>query len=355
MDRTQYHFSPGAHEGRNVIWISFEKNDALIQALKESFPSAKWSRTNKAWYLPDLPSIRKTLSLKEKEWGTQLKEQIAPVNQKALTDFINFLLLKAYSKNTVRTYTTEFGHLLRLLGEVPVDSLSEARLKDYFLYCLQKEQIKENHLKSRINAIKFYFEQVRHREKMFIDIPRPKTPPLLPKMLSKSEVKRIFEVIENPKHRLMLQLCYGMGLRVSEIVNLKVEHINSKSMLVLIANAKGKKDRYIPLPESILTLLRSYYHAYRPKEYLFEGQFGGMYSIRSVQQVFMDAKRRAKINKSIGIHGLRHSYATHLIESGADIRLLQELLGHNSIKTTQIYTHITDISKTRIKSPLDDL
>ena len=153
----------------------------------------------------------------------------------------------------------------------------------------------------------------------------------------------------------MLQLSYGMGLRVSEIVQLKIKHIDSNSMLVLIAGGKGKKDRYTNLPESILTLLRTYYKAYKPKIYLFEGQYGGAYTTRSVQLVFKQAMQKAKIKKQIGVHGLRHSYATHLIERGADIRFIQELLGHNSIKTTQIYTHITDVSKAKIKSPLDSL
>src|SRR5690606_11522808 len=207
--------------------------------------------------------------------------------------------------------------------------------------CIKKEEIKENHLNSRINAVKFYFEQVLHKPKMFFDIPRPKKPKLLPKMLTKSEIKRIFAKTENTKHLLMLQLSYGMGLRVSEIVNLKIEHINIESRLVLIAGAKGKKDRYTNLPESVIDLLRDYYREYRPKEYLFEGQYGGAYTARSVQSVFKQAMQRANINKPIGIHGPRHRYATHLIESGADIRFLQELLGHNSLQTTQIYTHIT--------------
>lgn len=139
---------------------------------------------------------------------------------------------------------------------------------------------------------------------MFFEVPRPKTPKLLPKMLSQAEIKKIFETTQNPKHLLMLQLCYGMGLRVSEIVNLKIQHINSGNMLVLIAGAKGKKDRYTNLPESVLELLMNYYKAYRPKDYLFEGQYGGAYTARSVQSVFKQAMRRANINKNIGVHGL---------------------------------------------------
>ncbi|WP_152669335.1 tyrosine-type recombinase/integrase, partial [Chryseobacterium koreense] len=252
------------------------------------------------WYLPDLPSVRSALQINHREIGTDLLVNIAPVNQEAFVKYINQLYLKAYSNNTIRTYTAEFAHLLRTLNRYSVNELSQERLKDYFLYCVKKENIKENHLNSRINAIKFYFEKVLHREKMFFDIPRPKTPKLLPKifdiprpktpkllpkMLTKTEIKKIFEQTENAKHLLMLQLSYGMGLRVSEIVNLKISHINSEDMLVLIAGAKGKKDRYTNLPHAVLELLRSYYKEYKPKEYLFEGQYGHAYSVRSVQQV----------------------------------------------------------------------
>ena len=146
-----------------------------------------------------------------------------------------------------------------------------------------------------------------------------------------------------------------MGLRVSEIVNLKITDIDSKRMQVLVRQGKGKKDRYVNLPESILKELRAYYVAYKPKEFLFEGRYGDQYSIRSVQAVFKNAMKKARINKKVGIHSLRHSYATHLIEQGTDIRFVQELLGHKDIKTTMIYTSLTDQTKRKIKSPLDNL
>jgi len=153
----------------------------------------------------------------------------------------------------------------------------------------------------------------------------------------------------------MLKLCYGMGLRVSEIVNLKIVHIDSGRMVVHIEAAKGKVDRYVALPASVLEELRNYYRAYRPKVYLFEGQYGGQYSIRSVQAVFKNAMRRAKINKSVGIHGLRHSYATHLLECGTDLSFIQKLLGHKDIKTTEIYAKVSNRQLGSVKSPLDDL
>jgi site-specific recombinase XerD len=146
-----------------------------------------------------------------------------------------------------------------------------------------------------------------------------------------------------------------MGLRVSEVVKLKIVDIDSGRMLVHIEAAKGKVDRYVTLPSTILDDLRSYYRAYRPKIYLFEGQFGGQYAIRRVQSVFKNAMRRAKINKSVGIHGLRHSYATHLLECGTDMFFIQKLLGHKNIKTTETYAKVSNRQLGRIKSPLDDL
>jgi site-specific recombinase XerD len=153
----------------------------------------------------------------------------------------------------------------------------------------------------------------------------------------------------------MLQLCYGMGLRVSELVLLKIKNIDSKNMQVLVQGAKGKKDRYVQLPHSIVTELREYYKEYKPKEFLFEGQYGGAYSARSAQAVFKQAMQRARINKTVGIHGLRHSYATHLLEMGVDTAFIQKLLGHNNIKTTLIYTHVSNPALRKIKSPLDQL
>ncbi len=216
-------------------------------------------------------------------------------------------------------------------------------------------KLSEATIHSRVNALKFYYEKVLGKQKLFLNIPRPRKAKLLPKSLSTSEIKRMLNTISNKKHKLLLKMCYGMGLRVSELVNIKITDIDSDRMQVLVRRGKGKKDRYAILPDSILEELREYYREYKPTEYLFEGQKGSQYSKRSVQQVFKNAMRKAKINKDIGIHSLRHSYATHLIEQGTDIRFVQDLLGHTSIKTTMIYTHLSDARKRKIKSPLDNL
>lgn len=273
----------------------------------------------------------------------------------AFQRFQELIKLKGYSRHTLRTYSIAFAQLLYSLKSYPVNDLTPERLRSYFLYCHQKLELSESEIHGRINSIKFYFEQVLHRDKMFFDIPRPKKRLLLSKMLNRKEVQKVLEAKENKKHKLMLKLCYGMGLRVSEVAGLKISDIDSVSMLVRIEQAKGKKDRAVGLPQTILEELRAYYKEYRPKVYLFEEQSGGQYSVRSVQSVFKSAMRKAGINKRIGIHGLRHSYATHLLETGTDIRIIQELLGHENLKTTEIYTHVSTPAKAKVKSPLDSL
>ena len=355
MDFSNYTFIIGKHKQKDVIWVQFPYNQDLQRQLRERFPSVSYSGSNKCWYLADLPTIRNHLQIKPRAIGSKLLKRIHQVNQQAFIAYRNQLQLKSYSQNTQRIYLAEFAELLQLLGSYPVQNLTPKRLKDYFLYCVKALKLKERKLNGKINAIKFYFEQVLHRPKMFFDIPRPKQLTKLPKLLSKREIKAILDGTTNFKHKIAIKLCYGMGLRVSEVVNIKLYHIDSTRMLVHIEGAKGKKDRYVPLPETTLGELRTYYRVYKPKEYLLEGRYGGMYSKGSLQAVFKKAMQKAGIHKKIGIHGLRHSYATHLLESGADLRFIQELLGHNSVKTTQIYTKVTNRSMSKIKSPLDTL
>jgi len=352
-----YRISIGEHRNKKVIFVHFDYSPSILKNFREKFPSAKWSASKKCWYLPDIDAVRCQIGLSPKtELGKTALTQIHPVNLSALKRMHELLLLKAYSPNTIKTYCTEFSQLLYLLKDTSVDTLTPERLRSYLLYCVTKLKLSENIIHSRMNAIKFYFDQVLQRDKFFFEeIPRPKKKSSLPKVFSKSDIAKIFAQVNNPKHLLMLKLCYGMGLRVSEIVNLKIANIDSGRMLVHIESAKGKKDRYVTLPSSILDDLRNYYLTYRPKIYLFEGQYGGQYSIRSVQMIFKNAMKKAKINKTVGIHGLRHSYATHLLECGTDMSFIQKLLGHNDIKTTAIYAKVSNRQIGNVKSPLDDM
>lgn len=354
FDPEKYQITLGTHRKLNVIWLQFPYNVELISALRSN-TNAKWSASQNAWYLPDNHHYRKLCNLETACVGKNVLAKISTINMPEFLKFQNMLVLKGYSANTSRTYSIEFAQLLYLLKNFPVQNLSSEKLQSYFLYCHKELKLSESGIHSRINAIKFYFEKVLHQKKIFFDIPRPKKPLQLPKSLNTEDIKKLFEVTTNIKHRLILQLCYGMGLRVSEIVNLKIGDIDSKTMRVLIQRAKGKKDRYVNLPKTVLENLRFYYQKYHPKTYLFEGQYGGQFSIRSIQMVFKEAMKKANINKQIGIHGLRHSYATHLLEYGTDISHIQKLLGHNDIKTTLIYAHVSDNNTAKIKSPLDFL
>ena len=165
----------------------------------------------------------------------------------------------------------------------------------------------------------------------------------------------MLDTITNLKHLCIVKLLYGAGLRLSEVLNLQLEDIDSRNLLINIRNSKGRKDRSVMLSDRLLTDLRNYFKEYEPKEYLFEGQKNAKYSSTSVQNIVKNAAKRAGIKKTVTPHILRHSFATHLVENGTDIRYVQELLGHNSIKTTELYTHITDVGKSKIKSPLDQL
>jgi integrase/recombinase XerD len=341
------------HKGSKRIAVYFEKNAELIARIKQ-IEGARWSQSLVAWHLPDTVEnrIRFKIALTE---GKSVLSQIQDHNQLVLKRFIEEIQLKGYSSSTLKTYRNEFGVFLNFLKEIPAANCTVEDVRNYILYCINELQLSEATVHSRINAIKFYYEQVLKQERFLLEIPRPKKPLKLPKVIAPADIKKLFEATPNLKHNTMLKLCYGLGLRVSEIVNLKITDIDSASMQVFIERAKGKKDRYANLPESILGQLRTYFVEYKPKLYLFEGQYGGQYSSRSAQQVFRNALQKAKINKTVGIHSLRHSFATHLLEQGTDIRFIQELLGHNDIKTTLIYTEVSDKSIRKIISPLDNL
>ena len=354
FDKNLFQTKVDVYKEKKIIWITFTKDYALINMLK-SATKPTWSQSQKSWYVTDNNFNRELFGLNKKIVGKEVLLKIDPINLDAFQKLQDQLILKGFSPNTIRVYAIEFAQLLYVLKSNFVNELSPERLQSYFLYCHKELQLSENHIHSRMNAVKFYFEKVLHKDKMFFDIPRPKKPLLLPKALNTTEILKLINAAENPKHKLILQLCYGMGLRVSEIVNIKMEHIDSKTMKVLIERGKGKKDRYVNLPHSILNDLRIYYKSFLPKDYLFEGQYGGKYAIRSAQSVFKTAMNKAGITKKVGIHSLRHSYATHLLEFGTDITLIQKLLGHNDIKTTLQYTHVADKTIANVRSPLDKL
>jgi site-specific recombinase XerD len=349
-------YIPTTHHGKEVIFIHFEYDATLMEQVKK-LGGVKWSLSPKARYVLDSSQYRKKFGLPPKSpIGKEALLHIQPINHPALQLYVETLQLKGYSLNTINTYRNEFAQLLCILKDKAVNELDANRLRSYFLYCTNTLKLSENTLHSRINAVKFYFEQVLKREKFFFEIPRPKKPLTLPNVLAISQVEKLFAQLENLKHKTMLFLAYSAGLRVSEVTNLKIKDIHSARMVINIRGAKGKKDRTVALSAGILDLLRKYHLAYKPTDWLFEGQYKGeAYSTRSLQQIFHRAKTADRIAQDVTFHSLRHSYATHLHESGTDIKLIQELLGHNDLKTTLRYTHVSNRTLENIKSPFDNL
>jgi site-specific recombinase XerD len=351
---SNYKFSCSNHKGKSVIFIDFPKNEILKQDLKATL-KIYWSSSQKKWYCLDMPQYRRLLNIAIPTLDEIIPDDIADINMPKYEAMAKRLILKGYSPHTQRNYLQEFHQFLIHIKGHDADTFDRERLASYILYCIKTLRLKESTIFNRIHALRYYYEEVLDLTDYMLKFPKPKASHTLPKVLSKKDLAKMFEKTENIKHRLILLLVYGMGLRVSEIVGLKIEDIDSGRMMVHLRQAKGKKDRYVPLPQSVLELLREYYITYKPKEYLFEGMTGGQYTIRSAQSVFKQAMNRAGINKKVGIHGLRHSYATHLLEAGIDISFIQKLLGHKDIRTTLQYTKISDKSIGRIASPLDEI
>jgi integrase/recombinase XerD len=363
MPKTNIEYIPITHRGQQRILVKFTFNKTLLQRLQQ-VAKPLWSATHKCWHVEDTEQIR-TLFKINVPANTQAAEpaqapqpEPAKINQHVLANLEQQLILKAYSKNTIRTYLAETRVFLQQLGNHAADSISYEKLRSYFAYCHTTLKLKENTIHSRLNALKFYYEQVLKKEKFFWEIPRPKKPLILPKLLNETEIRRLFNALENKKHKAMLFTIYSAGLRVSELVNLKLAHIDSGSMQILVERAKGKKDRYVNLSPLLLDILREYIKQYspKPKKYLFESQqTQQQYPARTVQQIFSNAKQKAGILKEVGVHSLRHSFATHLLDKGTDIRYIKELLGHFDIKTTERYLHVSKQKIINIISPFDDI
>ena len=300
--------------------------------------------------------VKALTNLKSSVTATTLQSNsVNEINLMELKKTVDTLKLKAYSVNTIELYKSELLQLMRILQDRLIYELKENHIKSYLLWLLQNKRTSESKVQTTLNALKFYFEQVLGNPKLFFAIPRPKKPIQLPTVYSGKEVKQIITSVDNIKHKTILMLGYAAGLRVSEIVNLKIKDIDSYRMVVLVRRAKGKKDRMVMLSEKLLQQLRGYYLHYKPKNYLFEGQSSEKYNTRSAQAIFKTAKLETGIDRKGGIHGLRHIFATHLLMQGTDLLIIQELLGHNSIKTTIRYTHVSTKHISQISSPLDKL
>lgn len=354
------------HKGRKVVLLKFAYHDYIISKLK-SEGKARWSAGKKCWYYFEedfnLQAFTKMLPEGTK---TDLKNFEAPKTSEKnhedssilgyIKQFINWMEHKRYSESTIKTYSEVLKVFLQHFSGRDLKTINNDDVVKYVHQNIVKKGLSFSYQNQLVNALKLFFREVVKSEIVIDKLQRPRREHKLPNVLSKEEIKAIIEAPTNTKHRTMLSLIYACGLRRSEILNIKPRDIDSKRHLLIIRNAKGRKDRVVPISDKLINMLREYYKMYKPKTWLFEGQKAGeKYSEESLAQVLKKALYLCKISKPVTLHWLRHSYATHLLESGTDLRYIQELLGHKSSRTTEIYTHVTQRSLQQIRSPFDDL
>ncbi|HEX6226957.1 MAG TPA: site-specific tyrosine recombinase/integron integrase [Chryseolinea sp.] len=360
--------------GEKKIGMQFYASK-IVHALIKTLDSPKWSSDLNMVYIANTPenlySIFKTF--KGTAWincryfckNKPASKHSQPVDLSSLKvktakeascpqEYIDLLETKRYSLNTAKTYTAHFSEFIRYFKGEPLNEINEIDIKKYMLGIV-KQGKSLSYQNQVINAIKFYYEQVLDMPQRFYEIERPRKEQKLPSVLSEEEISRIFSVTTNLKHKAILATIYACGLRLSELLNLRISDIQSDRHMLLIRNAKGNKDRQTVLSESTLALLRKYYLMFKPKEYLFEGQNGGRYSSKSVQNIVKHALFLANIKRPASTHTLRHSFATHLLENGTDLRYIQTLLGHSSPKTTEIYAHVSTKGLRDVVSPIEKL
>ncbi|MDP5011651.1 MAG: site-specific integrase [Crocinitomicaceae bacterium] len=356
------------------IGIQFQP-DKVVNALLKELPNIKWSND---FNLPYVPNTKANIGLIYQKFrgvawvNTNYffsHRRISNDNEEINVDWFRrrklpegyrscpeeYLLkleLKRYANNTAKTYIQCFEKFINSQKEQDLMRINEQDIQHYLQQLIQHKK-SNSYVNQMINSIKFYYEIVKEMPNRFYSVERPRKEFTLPKVLSKEEIKNIIDAAGTIKHRCILSLMYSSGIRIGELLQLKIEDIDSKRMLIRVNQGKGKRDRMTLLSEKVLLDLRIYYQQTRPKNYLFESPDGQMYSASSVQKILKKAAITCGIRKNVNPHMLRHSFATHLLESGTDLRYIQTLLGHKSSKTTEIYTHVATNTFISIKNPLD--
>ena len=353
--------------GRMKLIFAYNKE---MSAKLKSIPYNKWDSKNKWWTIPltdkfldEILTFSKKLGLQviveEEKKDTEIKPRPKPEqipNYRTCPDeYLNKLIEMRYSENTLKTYKNAFEEFINYYHRFDIKTIDEKMIISYLRYLVSERKVSISYQNQAINSIKFYYEKVLGGQRKFYFIDRPKREKALPTVLSLEEITAIINVIKNLKHKAIIMTAYSAGLRISEVINLKITNIDSQRKQIRIKQSKGKKDRYTLLSSKLIVLLRQYYLEYKPKYWLFEGPKEKQYSSTSINNILRTAVKEAGINKQISMHTLRHSFATHLLEAGTDLRYIQNILGHESSKTTEIYTHITTKGFDQIKSPLDNL
>ena len=361
------------HREKLVFMLLFEKDYGLINLCKSI--GARYSSSHKGWYVlakkKNIEAIKDTFEqTAQLRWESDASIEnnktkpenwvkgvcVNPKHEEHLESFIRFLKSKRFAQSTIKNYTSALRLFLNFYADKNVDELTLDHVIQFNNEYILAKRLSSSTQNQVVNAIKKFYLIVNNHRIDIDSIHRPRREQKDPNVISKEEVKQILGAPQNLKHRAMLSLIYACGLRRSELLNLKPMHVDSKRKLLVIKQSKGRKDRVAPLSEKIIELLRAYYRNYKPREWLFEGQNpGNKYTAGSLEKVLKQSLKKAKINKPVTLHWLRHSFATHLLEAGTDLRYIQVILGHKSSRTTEIYTHVSNKSLQNIKSPFDDL
>jgi|694.fasta_scaffold21988_12 integrase/recombinase XerD len=334
--------------GVRYIAVRIPKEPAYIERIKR-IEGRRWHKDLKVWLIPDTPENRDRFEIP--------REKILSLwHQEGIDEFQQWLQSKRYSRNTVKVYIDALKVFLKFHNDIATEDFEEKHLIQFNNEYILALKLSASWQNQAVNSIKLYFSRKQTTRMAPELMHRPKQEHKLPHILSKEEVKQIINSQDNIKHRMVLSVIYACGLRRGELQRLELAHIDRSRMTIFIRQAKGKKDRIVPLSPMLLSELALYYKQYRPKKYLFEGQKPGEpYSDRTMTLILKHALDKTGIQKPVTLHWLRHSYATHLLDKGTDIRFIQELLGHNSTKTTEIYTHVSQRSLQQIISPFDEL
>lgn len=351
------------HRGETCIAIRGKFPAEALRVLR-NFEGIGYSRTNRCFYVVYTRDVLSQLQAHLSAFGpceaigfaVEAEELDAQVAEMPEFRFYHETLIKMrYSAATIANYRIQFRRFLEHFSPRPPDSISEGDIHDYLVYLVNTRKVSRSTQNIAINAIKFYFEHVRQGPRQEYYVARPRKEHKLPVILSREETERLIAVTTNVKHRCIVLLLYSSGLRMSELLNITFADIDKDRRTIHVRAGKGRKDRQTLLSQRFLEYLPTYLSRYKPRRWLFEGVGGARYSARSVNEIIRRSSVQAGIRKRVSAHTLRHSFATHLLEQGTDLRYIQVLLGHESSRTTERYAQVTRIGLDKVVSPLDNL
>jgi integrase/recombinase XerD len=356
VKKVQITLRSGMHRGKAVVFISLPYRQDLLAAMHR-VPDARWSRQQRLWYINSENFNEEKLR--------QCFSGIAAINSASLRPaggknvipqaYRDKLEQCRYSPHTQKTYMHYFEDYVQHFAGKELSGIDKEAINAYILQLIREKKISPSQQNQRINAIKFYYEKVLGRGKEYYQIERPRKERVLPKVLAEQEIQQMLAVAGNIKHQVIIGLLYSAGLRRSELVYLCKSDILEDKELIFVRGGKGKKDRTTILAESMRDRLQRYYRLWNPNYWVLEGPRRRQYSATSILKVVKKAGQMAGIARNVTPHMLRHSFATHLLEQGVDLRYIQQLLGHGSSVTTEIYTYVSNRALANIKSPLDQL